>query len=192
MKPSAYGKPSDSLSISDFHRDKGLCQGEIVLDIWDNLFGTQGPYTFFFELEIDETITEFSEVQKAGYNYAIENQEEIAAAILTALLREYPDMQEDYGYDEEEKAELMPDAADVNALAKLLSPNAVIIHPVELDGLPYIGYEFGCTWDEEHALGAMLHGTRVAKIGGADTAILTWIAQRDLDGLTHVTKGSDL
>lgn len=192
MKQTGDKKPSDRLSIDDFDCDEGRCEGEIILDKWDDLFGTEGPYTFSFELGTDETMTGFSEVQKAGYDYVIENQAEIAEAILAALLREYPDMQENYGYDGEEKAELMPDATDIGELAKLLSPNSVIVHPVELDGLSYIGYEFGCTWDEEHAFGAMLHGTRVAEIGGADTAILTWIAQKDLDGLTEATKGNAL
>lgn len=181
MKPAVYGKPSDNLSIDDFDCDGGLCEGEIALDGWDDLFGTEGPYALSFELEIDETITGFSDLQKNGYDDVIQNQAEIAGAILAALLREYPAMQADYGYDDEEKAELMPDIADVDELAKLLSPSSVIVHPVELGGLPYIGYEFGCTWDEEHAFGAMLHGIRVVEIGGADTAILTWIAQKDLD-----------
>ncbi|MFX3636230.1 MAG: hypothetical protein ACE3L7_29590 [Candidatus Pristimantibacillus sp.] len=51
--------------------------------------------------------------------------------------------------------------------------------------MPYIGYELSCTWDEEHAFGAMMHQDRVIAIGGADTAILHWIAQDDLDGGTN-------
>lgn len=181
MKPAVYGKPSDNLSIDDFDCDWGLCEGEIALDGWDDLFGTEGPYTLSFELEIDEMMAGFSDLQKNGYDDVIQNQAEIAGAILAALLREYSAMQEDYGYNEAEKAEYMPDAIDTGALAKLLSPSSVIIHPVERERLPYIGYEFGCPWDEEHGFGAMLHGTRVVEIGGADTAILTWITQKDLD-----------
>jgi len=40
---------------------------------------------------------------------------------------------------------------------------------VEKDGIPYVGFEFGCTWDEEHGLGVLMHGTRTVEIG--DTAM---------------------
>lgn len=172
------------LTIDDFDCDKGQCKGKIALDEWDELFETESPYTLYFESDCGEALTSFCEVQKAGYDYVIQNQEEIADAILTALLKEYPAMQADYAYDDEEKEELMPDATDTDALAELLAPNSVIIHPVVRNGLSYIGYEFGCTWDEEHAFGALMHGTRVVELGGADTAILTWIAQNDLERQT--------
>jgi len=41
--------------------------------------------------------------------YLIENQESIKDSILDYLLNSYPDLQEQYGYDEEEKFEFMPD-----------------------------------------------------------------------------------
>lgn len=183
----SYGNPNDNISINDFDCDNGQCKGEISLDEWDEMFETESPYTLYFESDCDETLTSFNEVQKAGYDYVIQNQEEIAEAILAALLKEYSAMQADYGYNDEEREELMPDAADTDALAALLAPNSVIIHPVVRNGLPYIGYEFGCTWDEEHAFGAMLHGTSVVELGGADTAILTWIAEKDLEQQTMNT-----
>ena len=58
---------------------------------------------------------------------------------------------------------------------------AVNVHPIQHQGLPYAGFEFGCTWDDEHGLGVLMHGTRVVKIGGADTAILLWLAKQDRD-----------
>lgn len=56
---------------------------------------------------------------------------------------------------------------------------AVNIHQVDVDGVPYIGYEFGCDWENEHGLGVLMHGTRVVEVGFADTAITLWIAERD-------------
>jgi hypothetical protein len=50
---------------------------------------------------------------------------------------------------------------------------------VQKDGIPYAGFEFGCTWDDEHGLGVLMHGTRAVDIGGADTAFLLWIAEQD-------------
>ena len=55
---------------------------------------------------------------------------------------------------------------------------AVYIHQLDVNGVPYVGFEFGCEWDE-HGLGVLMHGTRTVDIGFADTAFLLWIAERD-------------
>ena len=47
--------------------------------------------------------------------------------------------------------------------------------------MPYVGYEFGCEWEDEHGLGVLMHGTRVVDVGFADTAILLWIAEADAE-----------
>ncbi|WP_119726566.1 DUF6985 domain-containing protein [Thermomonospora amylolytica] len=67
-------------------------------------------------------------------------------------------------------------AEDVVALIRL---QAVNVHQISKDGLPYVGLEFACPWDEEHGLGILMHGSRTVDIGGADTAYLLWIARRD-------------
>lgn len=179
---SKQARPSDSLSIDNFHCEPGTCTGEIELADWDELFCTQGPYRLFFEMDdLNNTMSSFNEAQKVGYDVVIMFQKEIAEAILTALLAEYPAMQEEYGFSDEEKEEFMPNIVDIAGLSELLVPSDVIIHPAMQDGIPYVGYIFGCTWDDEHAFGAMMHGDRVVEIDGADTAILTWIATKDLE-----------
>jgi hypothetical protein len=57
----------------------------------------------------------------------------------------------------------------------------VNVHQVQKDGIPYVGFEFACTWDEEHGLGVLMHGTRTVEIGGADTAFLLWLAEVDAE-----------
>jgi len=54
------------------------------------------------------------------------------------------------------------------------------VHQIEKAGVPYVGYQFSCKWDEEHGLGVLMHGDRVVEIGGAETAFTLWIAERDL------------
>jgi hypothetical protein len=56
---------------------------------------------------------------------------------------------------------------------------AVNIHQLDIDGTPYVGYEFGCEWEEEHGLGVLMHGTRLVEVGFADTALHLWIAEED-------------
>lgn len=180
--PLAYGKPSDALSMDSFRHENGFSEGRIYLPEWDDRFGTASPYRLVLSLaSCKDRLETLTSAQKAGYDYLVENQGKLADLILSALLKRYPDIQTEYGYEEDEKAGYMPDAADIDALAGLLTPLTIFLHPVVRDDLPYIGVEFDCTWDDEHGFGVMLYGDRVAELGGADTAILTWIARRDLE-----------
>nr|WP_143393926.1 hypothetical protein [Fimbriiglobus ruber] len=64
----------------------------------------------------------------------------------------------------------------------LLGLHTIYVHQVQKSGLPYVGFEFGCSWDIEHGLGVLMNGTRVVQISGADTAFLLWIAEEDAAG----------
>jgi hypothetical protein len=66
-----------------------------------------------------------------------------------------------------------------SALKRYLGLGTVHLLPVAKDGLGYIGFELGCSWDDEHGLGVMTHGRRVVELGGADSAFLEWIAEAD-------------
>lgn len=41
---------------------------------------------------------------------------------------------------------------------------------ISKDGFAYVGFELGCSWDEEHGLGVLTHKDHVVKIGEAETA----------------------
>ena len=120
------------------------------------------------------TDSEISSVQ-----WVIDHEASISGALLASLLKEYPSLQEQYGYTGEEKTKRMPDVRSGEDFRDLIGLHAVNIHQVQKDGIPYAGFEFGCTWDAEQGLGVLMHGTRTVEIGGADTAILLWIAQDD-------------
>lgn len=110
-----------------------------------------------------------------------ENEVSVSDAAKDAIFRKYPDLQESYDYSLDEKVEFMPDISSVGDLKRLIGLYAVNIHQIEMDGLPYIGLEFGCTWDEEHGLGVLMHGTRPVEVEGSDTARLLWIAEQDAE-----------
>ncbi len=115
----------------------------------------------------------------ASVQWLLDSEAKQAAAVVNGVWAAYPRLQEAYGYVGADRDAFMPNLkspADFRDLIGLLNVN---IHPLMKDGLPYIGYEFSCAWDEEHGLGVLMHGTRVVDIGGADTAILLWIAERD-------------
>jgi len=64
----------------------------------------------------------------------------------------------------------------------MIGPSWLHLIDEEKDGMAYLGLELGCTWDGEHALGLMLHGNRILKIGGADISFDFWIARGDING----------
>lgn len=104
--------------------------------------------------------------------------------ILTSVFAAYPAFKqayrEDYGLDDVE--DILPEISGPRDLRGLIKLNEVVIHRLEASGMPYIGYEFECAWDGEHALGVLLHGTRVAVVGDANVAFTRWIAERDAAG----------
>ncbi|MCE9658374.1 MAG: hypothetical protein K8R60_07425 [Burkholderiales bacterium] len=108
----------------------------------------------------------------------------MADALLKALWAKYPELQHLYACDEEEMAKYLPDVNDVQGFRHLIGLHCIHVHPLEADGMPYAGYELGCTWDAEHGLGVLMHGTKVLEIGGADTALLLWLAEQYAKGET--------
>ncbi len=112
---------------------------------------------------------------------AVDVIDEAVAAAVDAIYIEYPSLQEQYGYDETERPQFMPDLDSIDGLYKLIEVIGVMVHQIDRSGVPYIGFEFGCSWDPEHGAGVLMNGTRVVDTGGADTAMLLWIAKRDRD-----------
>jgi hypothetical protein len=167
----------------------------IMLPSWEGFQSRQGPYN-----SIDELITSDGSItlmlhtpdnepstlsieQVVAYQHLIEHQEYIRDSLLQAIFAEYPTWQEEYALDfsAEEAEEVMPHIQSPEQLKDLIGLSIVHIHTDAKDGIAYVGYEFGCNWEEEHGLGAMTHAGRVVDIGGADTAILEWIAEQDAD-----------
>jgi hypothetical protein len=73
----------------------------------------------------------------------------------------------------------LPTVGSAEDLQSLISVQSIYVHQVSKNGRPYVGFEFACPWDDEHGLGVLMHGTRAVDVGGADTAFLLWIAERD-------------
>jgi hypothetical protein len=119
--------------------------------------------------------------QAAAYRDLVARQRAIRGSILQAIFHEYPDYRASYiaDYDLDESDETVPVLDRPEQLKDLIGLSGVLIHPVIREGVAYVGYEFGCVWEEEHGLGAMVHQDRVVTVGHADVAILEWIADRD-------------
>jgi hypothetical protein len=107
------------------------------------------------------------------------HEETVSAAVQHAILAAYPEIQADFGFESEDGQELLPDITTTEGLKSLVSLQSVNVHQVSHNGVPYLGFELSCTWDQEHGLGVLMHGTRLVEVGGADTAVLLWLAERD-------------
>ena len=142
---------------------------------------SSGSVVFIVENDNKQQATPTPEQVKA-YHYLIDNQERVRDAMLEALLVEYERMKGTYGYEKEEEEKFMPRIYSSLDFKKLIELYGINIHYVQKDGIAYVGYNFRCTWDNEHDLGIMTHRERVVEIGGADTACLWWIADRDSKG----------
>lgn len=176
-------KPSDQLKLEDFEMEDDMYEGEVSLEEWDNLFQCEGPYILRFHIDEDQHTKTFTKIQKIGYDFLVEHAKELLEPILKELLEQWPAIQDMYGYEgqpEAERQQQIPDVTNTNGFFSLLYPTHVHIFDFTCNGQPYIGIEFSCSWDREHAFGAMLCGNRIVEIGGADTAFLQWIAKGDL------------
>lgn len=112
----------------------------------------------------------------------LDHHHAVHQALLDGLLAEYPQLQDRFRDALGDEARTsMPDVAEVGGFETLVGLSGVYVHQVEFGGLPYVGFELGCTWDAEHALGILMHGTRIVRIGAADTAFLLWMAEQDAE-----------
>jgi hypothetical protein len=128
-----------------------------------------------------------SAAQVNAFRYLLEHQEAIRNALVAAIFEVYPEIRRDRladGYIEESQ---MPQLERPEQLKSSVGLSTVHVLPAVKNELAYLGFEFGCTWDEEHGLGAIMHQDRLlefpemglGKIGGADIASETWVAEAD-------------
>jgi hypothetical protein len=165
-------------------------EGTIKLNVWIGYQSRRGAYNSSDnEEQSDGTVNlniggdnpEITIEHVNAYNYLTQHQDTIKDTILASLLVKYKDIQEQYGYDAEDAASIMPDVDHVSQFKSLIGLSTVHLLNVNKDETAYVGYQFGCTWDDEHGLGIMTHKDKIIQIGGADTSFLTWIAESDLN-----------
>lgn len=178
-------------------------EGTATLRAWAGFQSRRGPYASAnVPVASDGTVTLTvmapddepslpSAEQAAAYRLLTEQQDALRETILAALLAEYPNWQSLYSYQAEEAVRLMPDMVDPVQFRTLIGLSTVYVLTQSKDGFAYAGFEFGCTWDEEHGVGVMTNAGRIVKLGLADTAFADRTAARDAEKWTEqaVIKG---
>ena len=175
----------------EFSWDECFWSAQVALPSWRGFQSRRGPYgsvdrsapsdgvvehIFAPEGRGEEPLTAW---ELAIVQWLLDRETAVCSAALDAVYGNYEQLREAYGFEEEERTEFMPDLRRKEDLTALIGLHSVHVHQISGSGVPYVGFELGCTWDPEHELGVLMHGTRVVEVGGADTAMLLWIAERD-------------
>ncbi len=109
----------------------------------------------------------------AAYAHLKQNEPQIRSAVLNAVQSHINDtLNGTYGWH-------LEPVDDVKALKTMIEIG--FVHPlmVAKKGMAYLGLFFQCTWDEEHAAGVLLHGSRVITVGDNEAASDVWAALDD-------------
>jgi hypothetical protein len=192
-KPTAHVPPLPPLSWDGY-----FWTAQIVLPSWAGFQCRLGPYgarssskpsdgtaSLTVAARDDDAASLLTPEQVQAYQYLLEHEAETQHGVLQAIFDEYPTMR--FGFLEavdEEEFHLMPDIQRPEDLRPLMGLSQVHILNVSKDGVAYVGFEFGCTWESEHGLGVMTHRGRVVAVGYADVSFLDWIAERDATSRT--------
>jgi hypothetical protein len=81
----------------------------------------------------------------------------------------------------------MPGNPDPATFGRLHQLNTIYVQPTAVRKLAHVGFGFHAVWEVEHGVGVLVHGLEVREVGGADTVILQWVAERDAKKLAGKT-----
>lgn len=182
-------------------KDIGDWEGSDVLTSWAGFQARGGPYTSRSssrpsngkvevhvaappgndEDEDGDSPPPPSPEQVAAYRYLKDNQNKVRDAVIDAVFKEYPKIRKryDFGEDDEQDDNYMPVIREKDELRRLIGPGIVHVLNEAKAGHAYVGFEMGCTWDEEHGLGVLTHKGRVVEVGQADTAFVGHSVKED-------------
>ena len=109
--------------------------------------------------------------QIAAYRWLKDHEAEVASALREAAFAYYPGARAEWLQFYPDEASSLPVLTAPADLARVMGLHDVHVLATAKDGIAYIGFEFGCNWDDEHGFGVMTHKDRVIAVGLAHTAI---------------------
>ena len=167
-------------------------EGEVESIVWKEFQNRSGTYASrspqeisagLFKIDIGgDMVVETPMIAPehlASYEHMVAQQEKIQSSILLRLLKWYSELRPRVFREVEAIGWSMPEVNQPEDFRRLIGLSSIHLMNVHRDGKAYVGYEFGCSWDEEHGLGVMMHGDRVVEVGHADKSFLTWVAEEN-------------
>ncbi len=160
-------------------------EGEIVLDAWEGSQSRAGSYSskdtdkpssgrvkVHVEAVWNAPHWIITEEQLNALRYLKQHDAMIRDSIFCALFDDLPNLRETYADD-------IPDLLSPHDLFPYIGLGTVHVMDVHKDGFAYLGFELGCTWDEEHGAGVMTYRDRVLELGQVDASFVTHAAEED-------------
>jgi hypothetical protein len=182
MPPTLDVPPFPPLTFGDY-----AWSGSILLRTWTGFQTRRGPYASVSAAEVSDGTVELrvhcdgadpvppSAEQVAAFAYLLQSEKLVTDSVLTAIFERYPQFREEalgsYAENEEYLAPF-PEIARPDQLRPLIGLSIIHVLRDANEGRSYVGFEFGCVWEEEHGLGVMTHGDRVLEVGAADSSFL--------------------
>jgi hypothetical protein len=119
--------------------------------------------------------------QTAAIEFLLSRESQLSSTLVETIFRAYPRIREEYleCTEDDDVEELIPEMETADSLKGLIGLANVHILPVARDGLAYVGFEFGCMWEEEGGLGVMTHGDRVVAMGQSESSFELAPAEQD-------------
>ena len=172
--------------------DDGIWQTSAVLPEWSGYQSRLGPYGSKDGAGVSDGTVRIGLApdgrrdgpvtpdEQAYLRWFMENHAEQASALVSALFAALPTLRSDYisAWMLPEDDQSFPMIESMEDLRNVIGLHDVHIHGLAKDGIPFVGYEFGCDWEEEHGLGVLMLGKQVLEIGHADSSFTRWIAKR--------------
>jgi hypothetical protein len=167
--------------------DQFFWVGELVLPSWKGFQSRRGPYGSISSDKPSDGSTRLSikpvdseertiptPAQTSAFQHLLSNERVVAANVMKGLMDYCTGDEVDFGGPP-------PVVNDSNDMRRLVGLHSVHVLKVERDGSAYVGFEFGCEWDEEHGAGVMTHLGKVVQTGQADVSFEDWIAKKDAE-----------
>lgn len=163
-------------------------RADLKLSCWAGYQSRRGPYGARDNLDPSDGSIEvifapegrgpepLTERENELISWLEQNEGDVSQAVKDALLRWCAPDPHERG-NNFDFVDAFPVALSEQDLKQKIGLYAINVHQLDVDGIPYLGYEFGCVWEEDYGLGVLMHGTSEVAIGRADTAILLWIAE---------------
>lgn len=111
--------------------------------------------------------------QIEAVNYLLEHQERIAEVICERVKAEYPDIMRNFGLEDFDEEEGFPKIKSNEDVKKAIGFSTIYVAMAHKDGIAYLGYGFGCKWDEEHGYGLVMHKDEITESGDSACAYVT-------------------
>jgi len=170
-------------------------KGRDVFSAWAGFQARQGPYTSrpsskpstgAIEFEIDRLNDDDANPlppapeQAAAYGHLKKHQIEIRDRVVRAAFKEFKELKRRGYFDVDGSDEpLAPNIRSVAEMKKHMGLGTLHLTEFAKGGYAYLGLEFGCTWDDEHGFGVLLHKSRIIDVGQADTSFDYFPAKKD-------------